>query len=162
MDSSGWKMTQIEFEMHDNDDRCNPPNMPSTGKSPPPGCKVAVVDRLRNDISALTNLTLCEAPPKVMRRRKKVTRAYYGFGDASGKGFGNGIQIEDKIYCEFGQWASVYEGKHSNWNELENLVNTVENTIKNKLIQDCELYLFTDNMVAEMTYYNGDSISIES
>ena len=156
-DSSGWKMTQTEFAIHQNENNGDPPNIVVTGKRPPPGCKVAVVDRLKNDIGALNKLTSCEAPPKVVRRRKKVARAYYGFGDASGKGFGNGIQIEKKIYCEFGQWASVYEGKHSNWKELKTLVNTVENALKHKLLQDCELYLFTDNMVAEMAYYNGGS-----
>jgi hypothetical protein len=31
----------------------------------------------------------------------------YGFGDASGQGFGNAIEIDGKSYTEYGTWISL-------------------------------------------------------
>ena len=52
------------------------------------------------------------------------------------------------LHTEFGQWSSIYEGKHSNFKELCNLVNAIEKACAKGLLNDVELYLFTDNFVA--------------
>ena len=113
--------------------------------------------RLERDFQILADLTSPEAPPKVTRRRTKMALASYGFGDASGTGFGHSIQVGDHIYSEFGEWSAEVEDKHSNYKELRNLVNAVKKAYHKGLLKDCELFLFTDNFVAECGYYNGGS-----
>ena len=46
---------------------------------------------------------------------------------------------------------------HSNYKELRNLVNAVENVAAVGLLKDAELFLFTDNFTAECAYYRGGS-----
>ena len=86
-----------------------------------------------------------------------MASARYGFGDASGKGFGNAVEVEGIIHSEFGQWSNSVEGKHSNYKDLRNLVNAVIKAYDDGLLKDCKLFLFTDNFVAECAYYNGGS-----
>ncbi len=111
--------------------------------------------RLKNDIIALSSLVDFEAPPKVVRRKRRIGSVANGFGDASGKGFGHAIEIEGIRYAEFGQWSATLEEKHSNYKELNNLVNAVDLASKNSNLADVELFLFTDNFVSECAYYNG-------
>ena len=49
----------------------------------------------------------------------------------------------------------LYEGLHSNFKELKNLVNAVSEAAEDGLLVDTELFLFTDNVVAERAYYMG-------
>ena len=87
---------------------------------------VKPVKRLRHDFERLAELISEEAPPKVVRRRDKTGRAFYGFGDALGKGYGFSLEIDGVVHSEFGLWESSVEEKHSNYKELFNLVNAVE------------------------------------
>ena len=150
-DEDGWKIAQMKFELEDGigryeaEDREQPPE------------KISPVPRLKRDFEALQKLTKAEAPPKVIKRREKVAKVLYGFGDASGKGFGFGIEVDGVLHSSFGQWSAAVEGKHSNYKELRNLVNAVKRAYSEGLLKGAELYLFTDNFVAECTYYNGGS-----
>lgn len=49
------------------------------------------------------------------------------------------------------------EKKHSNYKELRQLVNPVVACYNDGLLKDIELFLFTDNFVAEFPFYNGGS-----
>ena len=118
---------------------------------------VQAVPRLRNDVEVLKKLLRSEAPPKVSKRRSKLGKAYYGMGDASGKGFGYAVDIDGKLYDEFGEWKAAICEQSSNYRELRNLKNAVERLAKENLLEDAELFLFTDNFVAERAYYNGGS-----
>ena len=118
---------------------------------------VKPVQRLRSNFLALEKLTSFAAPPKVIRRKKSVGNAYYGFGDASGMGFGFALEINGVTYAEFGQWSSGVEDMHSNYKELRNLVQAVSLAHEKGALDDCKLYIFTDNLVAKMAYYNGGS-----
>ena len=71
------KITQTDVEIHSSGDSYNPPNTPASSKRPPPAYTLAMVDRPRNNIGALQKLTSFDASPKVVRRWKKVARAYY-------------------------------------------------------------------------------------
>ena len=115
------------------------------------------VKRLKTDFEILKRLTAADAPPKVIKRRTGCGVAIYGFGDASGKGFGSCIEIEGTSYAQYGQWNTCIEEKHSNFKELKNLVMAVERAFQEGKLVNCELYLFTDNYVAECAYYNGGS-----
>ena len=52
--------------------------------------------------------------------------AYYGFGDASSGGFGATVQRPDGIHGRFGLWGRDEDDGSSNFRELFNLVQTVE------------------------------------
>ena len=146
----GWKFTSKEIEAY----------LLEHGEwvgAYEPGEKVKIKPRLRDDVVALKRFTNCEAPPKVLRRLKGVGVVCYGFGDASGTGFGNCITVEGKNYAKFGTWSQKYEGKHSNFKELKNLVNAVKEAVQEGLLDGVELFMFTDNAVAERAYYNGGS-----
>ena len=105
----------------------------------------------------LKQFTRFDAPPKVVKRKKGVGTACYGFGDASGKGFGFALELNGKVLSEYGQWEATIEEKHSNYKELRNLVNVVKLANEQGDLDDCELYIFTDNMTTESAYYNGGS-----
>ena len=86
--------------------------------------------------------------------------AYYGFADASGRGFGATIQIGNEIHYEYGQWSSeVSETRSSNWRELNNLVEAMEGAAKENNLAGSEIFLFTDNSTAEHAFYKGTSKS---
>ena len=118
---------------------------------------VKPVKRLKNDFLTLKKFTQSPAPPKVVKRRKGIGTAFYGFGDASGKGFGYALEINGRVHAEYGQWEATIEEMHSNYKELRNLVNAVIAAYERNALNDCELYVFTDNFVAEAAYYNGGS-----
>lgn len=154
-DDEGWKLINIMKKI-DVDQDSEIPNFVNATKDIKTEF-VKAVPRLHDDVKMLSKLTRTEAPPKVRRRRSKVGKAYYGFGDASGSGFGYAVQIEKIIYDEYGEWNSCICEKSSNYRELRNLVNAVKRMCSEGLMTDVELYLFTDNYVAERAYYNGGS-----
>jgi hypothetical protein len=59
---------------------------------------VSVVPRLEDNIRTILTLMTSELPVLRRIRCKKSSKAYYGFGDASGLGFGAPIQIGDDIW----------------------------------------------------------------
>jgi hypothetical protein len=116
--------------------------------------EVRAVPRLLWDIRALVELM---SDAKLLLRRvrvRKTMKAYYGFGDASGYGFGATIQIGDDLWFEYGQWATeIAEDSSSNWRELANLVNFIERSIGAHDLDGSELFLFTDNQTAESAFW---------
>ena len=151
-DNEGWRLMQSVIDAQLNS---SAPSLQDDYS--PPSKFIKPLPRLKTDFLRLQSLTSTEAPPKVVRRRQRMGSANYGFGDASGKGFGHAIEVEGEVHSEFGQWASELEDKHSNYKELRNLVNAVEKAYRKGLLKDCELFLFTDNFVAECGYYNSGS-----
>jgi hypothetical protein len=153
-DQDGWKLTMTEIEAAIEDDDAYIGNERNKEKA---GKQVKAVPRLKGDVEALNVLAKSETPPKVVKRRAKSAKVHYGFGDASGKGFGHALEVNGKIYSEYGTWNNSVEGKHSNYKELRNLVNAVINGYEAGLLKNTELFLFTDNFVAECAFYNGGS-----
>jgi hypothetical protein len=93
-------------------------------------------------------------------RCHRTRRVYYGFGDASGPGFGASFQFADDIYYEYGQWCTeVTESESSNWRELNNLVEALENILARYNLEGCEIFLFTDNSTAEGAFWKGSAKS---
>jgi hypothetical protein len=115
---------------------------------------------LQHDIAALLKLLEPEKPPLKRVRAKATAKVYYGFGDASGCGFGATIQIGEEIIYEYGQWSSeVTETKSSNWRELNNLVEALERIVKEYALEGSEIFIFTDNTTAEAAFWKGTSKS---
>lgn len=117
---------------------------------------VKAVKRLGSDLKALSELTASESPPR--RPYQSMTQAVaYLLGDASGGGFGSALLAKEELDYEAGEWREMYRGQSSNWREAENLVGRIENSVCEGRIKGCKLFVFTDNFVFEMTYYNGTS-----
>ena len=121
---------------------------------------VRAVPRLLNDVRALKRLMSSERPILKRIRCSRAGQVFYGFGDASGAGFGATIQIGKDIKYEYGQWTSqITEEESSNWRELSNLVLTLKRLAFEQKLQDCELFIFTDNSTAESAFWKGSSKS---
>jgi hypothetical protein len=60
---------------------------------------------------------------------------------------------------ESGDWANLERERTFNWQEAENLVDRVERAVREGKLKNIEIFLFTDNIVFEGTYYKGMSSS---
>ena len=95
----------------------------SDGKPPD---KVKGVGRLERDLRSLLKLMKTEKLPLRLVRGKRLAQVIYGFGDASGAGFGSSWKSKRGINYRLGIWGRDMDGKSSNYRELRNLVETVE------------------------------------
>ena len=122
--------------------------------------KVEVVDRLAGDLIALKTLFDHDTPPRRLVRGKAIKEAQYGFGDASGKGFGASWEVRNaELYYRLGTWGEDMSDQSSNLRELKNLVETLEVMAKLGQLVGFETSICTDNAVSEAAYYNGSSSS---
>jgi hypothetical protein len=131
------------------------------------------VPRFRDDLDALTKLTSFDLPPLRVVRPSQVVQVFYGFGDASGKQFGATISRnyncrarlskaakgDGGVRYRIGLWTAEEEEESSNYKELKNLVDTVEEEASAGRLKNCEFFLFTDNSTAESCFYRGNSKS---
>ena len=82
---------------------------------------VRAVEGLLNDVRALEQLFSSPVPTKRLMRGKKLMRVVYGFGDASGSGFGGTWTAKQAdgstapaIKYRFGLWGSDMDSSSSN------------------------------------------------
>ena len=101
-----------------------------------------------------------EAEPTLrLVRGTAVVEVVYVFGDASGSGFGSswcGAE-EKKTSWRFGVWGAESKDSSSNYRELRNLTETLEEMGIKGDLQGREVFLFTDNMVSEAIVAKGSS-----
>jgi hypothetical protein len=118
---------------------------------------VHAMPRLRSDVQALLSLMSADKPVLRRTRCRKTSKAYYGFGDASGLGFGATIQIGESIWYEYGQWVEevVEQERSSNWREVTNLVEFLERSVKKHGLGGSEIFIFTDNNTSEAAFWKG-------
>jgi hypothetical protein len=158
-DEEGWRLPLTAWQSVDKsgDDWMGVEEVTPKEEAP---VLVAAVPRLKHDVEALLKLLEPEKPPLKRVRAKATAKVYYGFGDASGCGFGATIQIGNEIVYEYGQWSSeVTETKSSNWRELNNLVEALERIVKEYDLSGSEIFIFTDNTTAEAAFWKGTSKS---
>jgi len=134
------------------------------------------VPRLAADLNSLSRLMASDCPPERIIRASTVMVALYGFGDASGAGFGSTILGPTGIHYRYGLWGSDLDGASSNDHKLFKLSETAEAHIRElpfthlwtlvdsvaseataSTLTGCEFYLFTDNAVAEAAFFKGTS-----
>jgi hypothetical protein len=120
---------------------------------------VSWIPRLVDDIEALEALFSSDAPPRRQVRPSLTAVAYYKFGDASGVGFGSSLIIDNVVHYRHGQWDIRHALESSNFRELANLIYAIEEAVKKGLLNDAELFVFTDNTTAESAFYKGTSSS---
>jgi hypothetical protein len=132
------------------------PNLPY--EKPPEW--VEVKPRLKHDMQALMELTRHDEPPDIPIRATN-TKAMFLVGDASGAGFGSSSweQGSDEVHADFGKWMEdVTDNESSNFREAANLVIRLKRMLKSgELKKGTEVFVFTDNQVAESTYFRGSA-----
>jgi hypothetical protein len=167
-DDDGWKLPEGSFLSYINEKRCcgsiteeearaslNPPDH---GDIPIPE-QVLPVSRFRDDVFALKELLSSEKPPSVTVRSNSVFEVVYGFGDASGKGFGSTILSSRGIKYRIGLWGADDAGESSNWKEFENQVEALEQEAKDGNLTGSMVFFYTDNSTVESCLYKGNSSS---
>jgi hypothetical protein len=96
------------------------------------------------------------------RRRVQIKHkmcVIYGFGDASGLGFGSTIRkANGDIEWKSGVWSrTMVEEHNSNFFELANLVFALEALHDKGELDGHEIFMFTDNTTAEAAHFHGTS-----
>lgn len=81
----------------------------------------------------------------------------YGFGDASGKGFGSTFERGKGIAYQIGVWRSDESDESSNWRKFTN----VEEEARGGHLTDVVVCFFTDSATVEAALYKGTSTSPE-
>jgi hypothetical protein len=145
-DADGWKDAKISKE------ECVAAQL-----TPP--CTVQAVPRLRDDVQSLLCLFSSETPPIRYVRSQKLGVAIYGFGDASGAGFGRTFSKANDTYFCHGVYAKDELSNSSNYRELSNLVTALEDGVKEGYLANAEIWIFTDNSTAESVFCKGHSSS---
>jgi ribonuclease HI len=106
----------------------------------------------------LLDIMKSENPPRRLVRGNMILSVRYGFGDASGGGFGASWESEEGVAYRFGVWNETKnKGRSSNYRELRNLVEALETMCLGSKLGACEIYFFTDNSTAERAYHKGTS-----
>jgi hypothetical protein len=126
------------------------------GSAKPPQV-VKPAPRLKDDLAMLSELMSDVEPPLRMVRTKKISVAIYGFVDASGVGFGSSMETPGGLAFRYGLWGRDADDTSSNYKELRNLVEAVEEGVTSGELQNSELFIFTDNLTAEGAYYKGNT-----
>lgn len=154
-DSDGWKETLQDLVAGEKLDRTA--TYARSSKAP---TYVYPVPRLEDDIGCLLKLFEGDHPRVRLVRSKNIAIALYGFGDASGSGFGSTLETKNKgLKIRYGVWGRDSNKLSSNYRELCNLVDTIEQEAESGFLSGTEMFLFTDNSVAEGCFYKGTSDS---
>jgi hypothetical protein len=143
---------KIQLMTHNDCERESLRDGPSSGLTP-------VAPQFKQDLKAILHLTKAEQPQVQSARNKLTITAYYSFRDALSGGFGATIERPGGLHGHFGLWGKDDKEQSSNYQELCNLVDTVEDEAKEGHLRDGELWLFTDNSTAKNCFFQGRSSS---
>ena len=133
-------------------------NEKTDGDLDEPPDSVKFTTRMQEDVSALLRLTDFSSPPKRRVRSKRISFVTYGFGDASGKGFGTALKLWNGVVLyRQGIWEyRITDEQSSNYREVRNLVYSLERAAEKGLLNGTEIWMFTDNSVvaAEAAFFS--------
>jgi hypothetical protein len=99
--NDGWKRTRANMENLRRNGCPEETMKPLSDEAPR---IVMHVPRLEQDLKALLTLTDPLVPPKRAIRSKHLLQVCYGFGDASGEGFGSIILLDGTVEWQSGSW----------------------------------------------------------
>ncbi len=119
-------------------------------------------ERGGSEVEAGGALSEADAARWRLVRTRNFAVVTYGFGDASGSAYGGASQVagSDEFHFQFGQWTDrVSQDESSNWREFTNLVEYLEERGAAGLLDDSEVFMFTDNSTAEGAFWKGTSHS---
>jgi hypothetical protein len=125
---------------------------------------VEAATRINDNLEALKSLLNAKQPPKRRVQSTKCIEVFYGFGDASATGYaanfqrvinkGTEFELEGKIYYRYGHWCNEVSEALSNYQELLNLVELLEEAqVANGRLRGAEVFLFTYNSMAEAVFF---------
>jgi hypothetical protein len=112
---------------------------------------------LADDVYCLQQLL--DPPSPLTRLIHCLTRlvAIYGFVDASSAGFGGSFELPDgSLLFRHSLWGQDADSASSNFKELCNLVDSIEDGVRCGELANSKLFIFTDNTTAEGCYYRGN------
>jgi hypothetical protein len=96
----------------------------------------------------------------VTLRAKSIFLVNYGFGDASGKGFGSTFARTKGVSYRIGVWNKDQDDdKSSNWKEFTNVVDSLDEEAEAGHLENAMVFFFTDNYTVESALYRGASAS---
>jgi hypothetical protein len=116
-----------------------------------------LVERFKDDLSALERLLSKEDPPIITDRVSRILTVIYAFTDASGLGFGDTFLIEGDIEYTIGIWGPDEESESSNYRELRNTVDAIERHALDGKLGESMIYFCTDNSTVENALFHGRS-----
>jgi hypothetical protein len=166
-DDEGWRVLNAIRHHHSVE------NVYGDDLTPP--THVQGVPRLAGDLQALATLFQPTHPPRRLVRSTNVLVTLYGFADASAEGFGSTLMTPSGLQYRYGLWGRDLSHQSSNYQELRNLLDLVDLEMSDEfpVLEDLllsvtilvtsstlpvtELYLFTDNLVAEGAFFRGTS-----
>jgi hypothetical protein len=111
--------------------------------------------RFEEDFEALIMLTEGARLAKRCVRSQQTLTAYYHFDDALLSGFGATVEHPDGLHMRFGLWGRDEEDQSSNYQELHNLVETVEEEACSGYLIDGKLWILTNNSMVESCFFKG-------
>jgi hypothetical protein len=123
--------------------------------------RVRWVPRLKNDVEALQLFTSSDQPSKQTIRlaESQAVSTVYTFGETSGSGFGGSTYDRGEVSYYSGQWNDSQSDQSSNHRELSNLILDLENKFNQRVLENTEVFVFTDNSTAEAAFFKGTSKS---
>jgi len=154
--SDGWKMTEVEIK-HALGEGLG--DLSQEDKKAPE--RVHWVPRLKNDVEALQLFTSSDQLPKrtIRLAESQAVSTVYTFGDASGSGFGGSTYDRGEVSYYSGHWNDSQSDQSSNHRELSNLILDLENMFNQGVLENTEVFVFTDNSTAEAAFFKGTSKS---
>ena len=118
--------------------------------------QVQPAPRFSTDLDCLLQLFSSPHPPTRMIQCTTRLVAIYGFVDASTAGFGSSFALPDgSLFFRHGLWGRDADFASSNFRELCNLVDAIEEGVLSGELNSVELFVFTDNTTAKGCYYKG-------
>ena len=121
--------------------------------------KIEAMTRLKSDLTAFSILLAKGEPYRVPTRVKKNGWVGYGMSDASRDGFGAAFYIDGAFFFRYEQWVSSISEESSNYREFRDLVEALKKDYREVKLTDCEVFLLTDNLVAEHFFFKGSPSS---
>ena len=119
---------------------------------------VTAVPSFQRFLMALSHMFEGEEPALRLVRGSLIKYVGYGFGDASGSGFGSSwLDKSGDLVIRIGMWNKEGVDTSSNYRELRNLVETLELMGQRGELEGYEMFLFTDNSVSESVAFKGNS-----
>lgn len=154
---------EADYRLAEQEDHLAEPltNVPDEGGPKDVPLLLKPVPRLENDIKILLKLLDGDTPAMRAIRPAGAMGFLYGFGDASGEGFGSAITepVTGIARLRRGFWCQEISEKSSNYREFRNLLEAVKDATEAGMLEDKEVFIFTDNLVAEWVFAKGSSES---
>lgn len=123
--------------------------------------KIKVVPLFYKCLETLKQFFSTELAPITSDRSTTCSLVGYGFADASKGGLGSMIDKGDGISYRIGVWGTDSQEQSSNWRELCNLVESLEEEASDGSLNNSTLIIATDNTTAETCFYKGNSSSVK-